>query len=225
MMATVSAMQCVPGRMDRMSLIYSFDDVRIDLQSHRLIRAGGEIALEPKAFAVLTLLLEHPGELLARERLLDTVWGHGHVAPATLNRIIAVLRRALDDDSAAPKYIETVHGLGYRFVAQLRREPRPKADSALPLEAVAGNDEQAGAAIGENSAPATMPSPASPRRILVAALALLVLGLLAARPWLSSLSGAAPPPIADVPTLVVLPFDAAGGDEEQRAAAMVCRKA
>lgn len=98
---------------------FAFADVVIDRGAHRLVRGGREIAVEPKAFAVLLEFLSHPGQLLSRDRLLDAVWGHSYVTPATLNRIVAQLRRALADDSEDPRCIQTVHGLGYRFIAEL----------------------------------------------------------------------------------------------------------
>jgi predicted ATPase/DNA-binding winged helix-turn-helix (wHTH) protein len=100
--------------------MFAFADVEIDVRAHRLLRNGREVAIEPKAFAVLLEFLAHPGELLTRDDLLDAVWGHSYVTPATLNRIVAQLRRALADDSEHPRCIQTVHGLGYRFIAALQ---------------------------------------------------------------------------------------------------------
>jgi non-specific serine/threonine protein kinase len=66
---------------------FTFADVIIDAGAHRLLRAGKEIAIEPKAFSVLLEFLAHPGQLLSRDQLLDAVWGHSFVTPATLNRL------------------------------------------------------------------------------------------------------------------------------------------
>lgn len=123
---------------------FAFADVEIDARAHRLSRAGREIAIEPKAFAVLLEFLTHPDQLLSRDQLLDAVWGHSFVTPATLNRIVAQLRRALADDSEAPHCIQTVHGLGYRFIAPLQavgaRKPElrfaPPAHARLPERVV-----------------------------------------------------------------------------------------
>lgn len=118
--------------------VYAFADVVVDARAHRLIRDGREVALEPKAFAVLLQLLARPGQLLTRNDLLDLVWGHSYVAPSTLSRVIAQLRRALGDDSEQPHCIQTVHGLGYRFIASLGNqsaEPPPVLDLALSRRA------------------------------------------------------------------------------------------
>ena len=99
---------------------FVFADVVVDAVAHRLLRDGRETAIEPKAFAVLLEFLASPGQLRSRDDLLDAVWGHTCVTPGTLNRLIAQLRRALGDDSENPHCIQTVHGLGYRFIAPLR---------------------------------------------------------------------------------------------------------
>ncbi len=109
---------------------YRFDDIVVDAAAHTLSRAGQEQTVEPKAFAVLLILLRRAGELVGRDELLDQVWGHRHVTPGVLTRVIAQLRSALGDDSQRPRFIQTQHALGYRFIAQMRPaevEPEPEA--------------------------------------------------------------------------------------------------
>ena len=77
---------------------FRFADVRVDTRAHQVWRAGSAVALEPKAYAVLVELLRKPGAAIARDDLLDAVWGHRHVTPGVLNRVIAMLRRELGDD-------------------------------------------------------------------------------------------------------------------------------
>ncbi|HJS34874.1 MAG TPA: winged helix-turn-helix domain-containing protein, partial [Pseudoxanthomonas sp.] len=93
----------------------AFDDVVIDFVGRRLMRAGGEQPLEPKAFAVLALLAGSPGRVFTRDELLDAVWGHRHVTQSVLNRIMSLLRQALDEDAQHPRLLHTVYGIGYRF--------------------------------------------------------------------------------------------------------------
>lgn len=107
---------------------FAFADVAIDVAAHRLTRGGREVAIEPKAFAVLLEFVAHPGQLRSRDELLDAVWGHAFVTPGTLNRLVALLRRALGDDSENPHCIQTVHRLGYRFIAPLQNV----VDAAAP---------------------------------------------------------------------------------------------
>jgi predicted ATPase/DNA-binding winged helix-turn-helix (wHTH) protein len=103
--------------------LFHFADVQVDVGAHRLSRAGREIAVEPKAFAVLLQFLAHPDQMLSRDQLLDAVWGHAYVTQATLNRLVVQLRRALGDDVQSPRHIQTVRGLGYRFIAPLTSTP------------------------------------------------------------------------------------------------------
>ena len=95
---------------------YRFDDVLVDTRARRVFKGGVEIPLEPKAYAVLLELLREPQVAIGRDRLLDAVWGHRFVTPGVLNRIIAILRRALGDDADHPRLIRTVHGVGYSFI-------------------------------------------------------------------------------------------------------------
>jgi TolB-like protein/tetratricopeptide (TPR) repeat protein/DNA-binding winged helix-turn-helix (wHTH) protein len=104
---------------------YRFGDIVVDAAAHTLFRADTEQTVEPKAFAVLLILLRHAGELVGRDDLLDQVWGHRHVTPGVLTRVIAQLRHALADDSQHPRYIQTAHALGYRFIGQLHDGDAP----------------------------------------------------------------------------------------------------
>ncbi|MBN2003995.1 MAG: response regulator transcription factor [Anaerolineae bacterium] len=93
------------------------DDLKLDRQSHRAWLNEQELTLTPKAFVLLEYALTHPDEVLTRERLLDAVWGWDYpVGVRAVDTRVAELRRALDDDPGDPRYIETVPGVGYRFV-------------------------------------------------------------------------------------------------------------
>ncbi len=94
-----------------------FDDIAIDTIGHRLLVGGVERPLEPKAFAVLVLLASEPGRVFGRGEILDAVWGHSHVTPGVLNRIVTLLRQALGESGHERRYLHTVHGIGYRFDA------------------------------------------------------------------------------------------------------------
>jgi DNA-binding response OmpR family regulator len=95
-------------------------DVTLDRQSRRAYMGARELCLTPKAVALLEYLMTHPDELLTRDRLLDAVWGWDYpTGTRTVDTRIAELRRVLDDDPDDPRYIETVHGEGYRFVGRV----------------------------------------------------------------------------------------------------------
>lgn len=91
--------------------------LRLDRIARRSFLAGRELTLTPKAPLLLDYLVCHPDELHTRERLLQVLWGYEHpVGTRAVDNRVAELRRALHDDAAAPSYIETVAGQGYRFV-------------------------------------------------------------------------------------------------------------
>jgi DNA-binding response OmpR family regulator len=92
--------------------------IQFDRRSRRVFFQGKELSLTPKAVLLLEYLLTHPDELLTRERLLDVVWGWDYpVGTRAVDTRVAELRRALNDDPAAPKFIETFPGQGYRYIA------------------------------------------------------------------------------------------------------------
>jgi adenylate cyclase len=111
---------------------YAFGDIRVEPAAHRVLRDGHELDLEPKAYAVLLQFLTRPGELIKHDDLLEQVWGHKYVTAATLSRVISQLRQKLGDEAAEPRYIQTVHGLGYRLIAAVAGHP---ADTAAATAA------------------------------------------------------------------------------------------
>lgn len=134
--------------------IYRCGACELDTRNRRFTRGGEEIDLEPKVFAVLLQLLMQPGDLLTRDQLLDAVWGHRFVTASTLNRVIALARRAFADDPDRPKFIQTVYGAGYRYVGPIERtvsaptEPRarfgPPPSARLParLQSLIGREHE-----------------------------------------------------------------------------------
>ncbi len=98
-------------------------DLRLDRRARRASIKGQALDLTPKALSVLEYLMTHPDEVVSRERLLNAVWGWEYPAGTrTVDTRMAELRRALADDPAQPRYIETVPGEGYRFVASVHGE-------------------------------------------------------------------------------------------------------
>src|SRR4029453_821037 len=96
-----------------------FDRFRFDGANQRLEEPAGAIRLNPKAFEVLRVLIERPGQLVLKNQLLDEVWPDTHVADGVLKVCMAEIRKALGDSATAPRFIETVHRRGYRFVAKV----------------------------------------------------------------------------------------------------------
>lgn len=90
---------------------------RIDAATNELTRKGETVRVEPKAMDVLVLLARHAGRVVSREELLAAIWPGVVVGDEALTQAIIKLRRALGDDSRAPRYIETIPKRGYRLVA------------------------------------------------------------------------------------------------------------
>jgi TolB-like protein/DNA-binding winged helix-turn-helix (wHTH) protein len=100
-------------------VIYRFERFRVDDVEFRLSADDQSVALEPKALRVLLYLVENRNRLVRKGELLDQVWEDANVAESTLTRSIGLLRKALDDDSRNPRYIETVPTAGYRFICRV----------------------------------------------------------------------------------------------------------
>lgn len=102
----------------------SAHELTIDRRARRATLDGRTLDLSPKAFAVLEYLMTHPDEVVSRERLLQLVWGWEYPAGTrTVDTRMFELRKALGDDPAAPKFIETQAGEGYCFIAPVRMLP------------------------------------------------------------------------------------------------------
>jgi len=112
----------------------AFGQFRLDLANECLWRGTTAISLRPKAFAVLKLLIENPGQLVSKQKVLDTVWPGTFVGDAVLKDNIRQLREALDDDAGSPSYIETAHRRGYRFIGKpSERTPGKHPITAMPV--------------------------------------------------------------------------------------------
>lgn len=192
--------------------IYQCDDLVVEPRAHRLERAGSPISVEPKAYAVLVVLLQQAGEVVGKDALLDAAWGHRHVTPGVLTRVISQLRHALGDCASQPRYIATVHSLGYRFIGDVHRTPSSSSPSDEPLPDVASNDDSA------STAEAPSPVQAKPRlaRWLAAAitLAVIVAVLAAVSLWHPPADARRGPHATPQPALALMPV--AREQEENR---------
>ena len=96
----------------------SLDGLEVDLARHRVTRLGEEIHLTPKEFDLLRVLARNRGRLMTHRALLGEVWGHAYEHDThTLRVHIANLRRKIEPDPQAPRFIRTDPGVGYRFAA------------------------------------------------------------------------------------------------------------
>jgi DNA-binding response OmpR family regulator len=94
-----------------------FGDVEVDFRRHVTVRAGRAIEMTRKEFALLRFLASREDTVVTRDELLNKVWGfEAYPVTRTVDNHIASLRAKLEIDPARPVYIQTVHGVGYKFV-------------------------------------------------------------------------------------------------------------
>jgi DNA-binding winged helix-turn-helix (wHTH) protein len=96
-----------------------FADFTLDREQRLLTRGETTVPLARKAFDLLDLLVSERPRALSKERIRDQVWPKTFVSESTLNGLVAELRAALGDDAREPRYVRTVHGFGYAFVAEV----------------------------------------------------------------------------------------------------------
>ena len=95
---------------------YAFGDVRVDFRRAEVFRDGRPVDLSAMEFKLLAYFIEQRGALLSRDELLDKVWGYEATPQTrTVDVHVAALRQKLEPVPSHPRYITTVHGLGYRF--------------------------------------------------------------------------------------------------------------
>lgn len=114
---------------DGKNLRYRFGEIVIDASNLRVSLRGKVRPLEPKSFRLLVFLLENPGRAVSKDEIIAAVWDGTAVSDNSLTRAITQIRKALDDDSKSPRYIQTVPTVGYRFAAECRvEEATPRTD-------------------------------------------------------------------------------------------------
>jgi Predicted integral membrane protein len=131
--------------------IYEFGLFRLDLAERLLQCKNQPVSLTPKAFEVLTLLIERRGHLVEKGELMREVWADAFVEEANLSRTIWMLRRALADDHNGNGFIQTIPKYGYRFVANVKEISAPSTIvntgsntslAVLPLVNLSGNSSE-----------------------------------------------------------------------------------
>ena len=96
---------------------FGFGDVKIDIRRAEVTKSGTAVELSAMEFKLLQYFIEHRGEVLKRNELLDEVWGYDAMPTTrTVDVHIAWLRQKLEDNPRYPQFIQTVHGFGYKFV-------------------------------------------------------------------------------------------------------------
>jgi Tol biopolymer transport system component/DNA-binding winged helix-turn-helix (wHTH) protein len=184
--------------------LLSFGGFTLDLQRHGLYLRDRRIHLTSKPFETLVVLVEHRGKTVEKQKLLDAVWKDAFVTEDSLVKAVREIRRALDDEKSSPRFIQTVPGEGYRFIAEVtpatssrEDQPDPGREVVTSVSADAASGEQA--AVKEPNVrheSVVLPSPMNgprirlwTRRAALILLAILAIGMLW-RPWRKSESSA-----------------------------------
>jgi TolB-like protein/DNA-binding winged helix-turn-helix (wHTH) protein/tetratricopeptide (TPR) repeat protein len=138
------------------ALVYRFGDFELDLGAHQLRLRGEPVRLERRPFELLVLLVTRQGLLVSREEIIERLWPRNVVIEfdTGLNTLIRKVRQALGDSSVTPAYVETVAGVGYRFIAPVSQADTtagaalPEPDEAVNVRRVIRRDRHATLVIG-----------------------------------------------------------------------------
>ena len=147
-----------------------FEEFVLDTRRHQLRRGDTPVHLTPKAFELLTILIERRPEAMGKEALEQRIWGSTHVAETSLAGLVAELRSALGDSRREPRFLRTVHGFGYAFCATADALDARPAASAPVVFRLAWARREVSLHAGENilgrvdEAAAWMDSPSVSRR-------------------------------------------------------------
>jgi TolB-like protein/DNA-binding winged helix-turn-helix (wHTH) protein/Tfp pilus assembly protein PilF len=198
------------------------EDFELDLQAYRLLRAGRALRLERIPMEILLLLVERRGQIVSREEIVQRVWGKDVFLDTdnSINGAIRKIRQALRDDPEQPRFIQTITGQGYRFIAPVVSEAK---DVSASSSAVESDETQASvpAAEQEASRPSsitTQPVPAgrvAGRRVLFVAGGAALLAATGGLWWFHAHISAQAQRSAQKLMLAVLPFQNLTGDASQ----------
>jgi TolB-like protein/DNA-binding winged helix-turn-helix (wHTH) protein/Tfp pilus assembly protein PilF len=185
------------------------DEFELDVEVRQLRRAGRVLKLERIPFDILRFLVEHAGHVVTRDQIVERIWGTGAFLDTdnSINGAIRKIRLALKDHSDRPRFVETLPGVGYRFVAPLK----PRTDKGSPTEEPAPPHPVA-------VAPDIVIESSDPKQARWPRRAIAVLGavsIVAAGAWLVWASLQPQSQTDGRVMLAVLPFENLTGDAEQ----------
>ena len=116
---------------------YTFDDYALDTQRHEFWCRDARVKLRPKVFQVLAYLLEHRDRVVSKDELLEQLWPGQFIGDGSLNACLMAVRKAVGDSGQNQRYIQTLHGRGYRFIADVFAH----TEAAEPPAAVAAQSD------------------------------------------------------------------------------------
>ena len=142
-------------------MYYVFGDCTLDTERYEFYRAGVRLPLRRKAFQLLTYLLAHCNRVVPKDELLEHLWPVQVIGDAALNSCLMAVRKAIGDSGQAPKYIQTLRGLGYRFVATVEVQSVTTPGHHAPVASVTSSpaSQNHGEKVGDRPELAVLPCP------------------------------------------------------------------
>lgn len=133
---------------------YEFGPFVLDTVQHVLLKEGEPVALTPKTYDTLLLLLENRGRLLFKEELMKALWPDSFVEESNLTQQVSMIRRALGESASDARYIVTVPGRGYRFAGEVKisRESEQRPGAGTPIQETTIKSEKVEGAPGSIAA-------------------------------------------------------------------------
>ena len=101
-------------------MLYLFDEFELDTRKVELRQGGIVVPLEPQVFALLLLLVENSERMVSKDEIVEKIWDRRAVSDSAITSRIKFARRALGDDGKSQRFIRTLHGQGFRFVADIK---------------------------------------------------------------------------------------------------------
>jgi len=97
--------------------VFEFSDITIDFKKHEVFKDNKPLSISAKELQIMKYLIEREGEVVSRDKMLDDVWGYDNFPTTrTVDNYILSIRKKIEDDSAEPKHLITIHTVGYKFV-------------------------------------------------------------------------------------------------------------
>lgn len=124
-----------PGQGPASPTIYEFGPFVLDTLQHALLKDGKPVALTPKTYDTLLLLVQNHGRMMSKDQLMKALWPDSFVEEANVTQQVSMIRKALGEASSDPHYILTIPARGYRFVAAVQGRTDAKLVSDLPVPA------------------------------------------------------------------------------------------
>jgi TolB-like protein/DNA-binding winged helix-turn-helix (wHTH) protein/Flp pilus assembly protein TadD len=182
---------------------YQFGQFELDLRGYELKRGGQPLRLEKIPMELLIFLVEHHGELVTREQIIERLWGKQVFLDTEqgINTAIRKIRQALQDEAEKPQFLETVVGKGYRFVSNVKTKARESPPSREDLP----------------PPPGSQATPSRPRRLWLfgTVTVLVVSGAVLLAVWLRISKATKPGITTSFHSIAVLPLENLSGDPSQ----------